>query len=117
MGWTMTGTDIATLPATELAAMIRAKQVSPVELMSAVLDRIARLEPVINAFAYLDADRAMAGARAAEAALMGGGPIGALHGLPVTIKDLVAVAGMPTRSGTKTSSAQHIRIRLEWREP
>jgi Asp-tRNA(Asn)/Glu-tRNA(Gln) amidotransferase A subunit family amidase len=84
MGWTMTGTDIATLPATELAAMIRAKQVSPVELMSAVLDRIARLEPVINAFAYLDADRAMAGARAAEAALMGGGPIGALHGLPVS---------------------------------
>ncbi len=108
MGWMMTGTDIATLPATELAPMIRAKQVSPVELMSAVLDRIARLDPAINAFAHLDADRAMAGARRAEAALMGSGPVGALHGLPVTIKDLAAVAGMPMRSGTKTSDAQPV---------
>lgn len=102
----MTKTDIATLPATTLAPMIRAKQLSPVELMTAVLERIGRLEPTLNAFAFLDGDRAMAGARAAEAALMGSGPVGALHGLPVTIKDLATVAGMPTRSGSKTSSAQ-----------
>ena len=102
----MTGIDIATQPATELASMIRAKQLSPVELMSAVLDRIAQLDPAINAFAHLDADRAMAGARRAEAALMAGSQIGMLHGLPVTIKDLAAVAGMPTRSGTKTSATQ-----------
>ena len=102
----MAGTDIATLPAADLAPMIRARQLSPVELMSAVLDRIERLEPAINAFAYLDAERAMAGARSAEAALMGDGPIGPLHGLPVTIKDLAAVAGMPTRLGSRTSGTQ-----------
>jgi aspartyl-tRNA(Asn)/glutamyl-tRNA(Gln) amidotransferase subunit A len=101
-------TDIATLTAAELAPMIRAKVVSPVELMQAVLERIERLEPEINAFAYLDGDRAMAGAREAEAALMRDGPIGPLHGLPVTIKDLAAVAGMPTRSGSRTSGAEAV---------
>ena len=97
--------EFAYSSAVDLAAMIRSKRVSPVELMTAVLDRVARLEPVVNAFAHLDAEGAMAGARAAEAALMGPGPIGALHGLPVTIKDLAAVGGMPMRSGSKTSSA------------
>ena len=102
----MTGTDIATLPAADLAPMIRVRQLSPVELMVAVLDRIARLEPAVNAFAHLDTERAMAGARAAEAALMGSGPLGPLHGLPVTVKDLATVAGMPTRQGSRTTGPQ-----------
>jgi aspartyl-tRNA(Asn)/glutamyl-tRNA(Gln) amidotransferase subunit A len=102
----MTGTDIVNLPATELAPMIRARRLSPVELMSAVLDRIARLEPAVNAFAHVDPERAMAGARAAEAALMGSGPLGPLHGLPVTVKDLAAVAGMPMRLGSRTTDTQ-----------
>ncbi len=96
---------LATRPAYELAPMIRQKQVSPVELMQAVLDRIGRLEPQLNAMAFLDGDAAMAGAREAEAALMRSTPLGRLHGLPVTIKDLADVAGMPTRSGTRTSAA------------
>ena len=108
MSETGLSTDIATLPASALAPLIRAKALSPVELMTAVLDRIERLEPAINAFAYLDGDRAMAGARDAEAALMRDEPTGPLHGLPVTIKDLAAVAGMPTRSGTRTSSAEPV---------
>ena len=97
---------LATRPAYELAPLIRQKQVSPVELMQDVLDRIDRLEPKLNAMAYLDPDAAMAGAREAETALMRSAPLGRLHGLPVTIKDLADVAGMPTRSGTRTSSAK-----------
>ena len=96
---------LATRPAYELAPLIRSKQVSPVELMRSVLDRIARLEPRLNAMAFLDEAGAMRGARRAEAAVMGSAPLGRLHGLPVTIKDLADVGGMPTRSGTRTSSA------------
>ncbi len=100
----MSADDLATLPATTLAPLLRQRRASPVELMTAVLDRIARLEPAINAFAFLDADRAMADARAAEAAAMRLAPLGPLHGLPVTAKDNADVAGMPTRSGSRTSA-------------
>ena len=92
------------MPATALAADIRAKRLSPVELMTAVLDRIARLEPTINAFAHLDAERAMDAARQAEHALLQSGTRGPLHGLPVTVKDLAAVGGMPTRGGSHIGS-------------
>jgi aspartyl-tRNA(Asn)/glutamyl-tRNA(Gln) amidotransferase subunit A len=99
----MADAELAYLSATELAASLRAKRLSPVELMAALLDRVARLEPAINAFAFLDPDRAMQAARQAEAAIMGSSPLGPLHGLPITVKDNAAVAGMPTRSGSKTS--------------
>ncbi|HEY0419426.1 MAG TPA: amidase, partial [Acetobacteraceae bacterium] len=92
--------DVAWLPATALAPMIRRKQVSPVEVMDAVLKRIEALEPRINAMAALDGERAMAQARQAEAALMGGGPVGRLHGVPCTIKDLVWTADFNTEAGS-----------------
>ncbi len=101
----MADADLLYTPATELAPMIRAKQLSPVELMTALLERVEKLEPQLNAFAHLDAEGAMAAARAAETAVMKSAPLGPLHGLPVTIKDLAAAAGMPTRSGSHTSSA------------
>ena len=101
--------SLATRPAYQLAPLIRQKQISPVELMQAVLDRIASLEPKLNAIAYLDAEAAMAGARTAETALMRSAPLGRLHGLPFTVKDLADVAGMPTRSGTRTSAASPAR--------
>jgi aspartyl-tRNA(Asn)/glutamyl-tRNA(Gln) amidotransferase subunit A len=96
----MNDEDLGFLPATELAPMIRQKKISPVEVMTGILRRIERLEPKVNAFAHLAADKAMEGARAAEAALMKDGPIGPLHGLPVTIKDLAGVGGMPTEGGS-----------------
>ena len=98
--------DPAFLPATDLAALLRAKRLSPVELMQSVLDRIARHDPALNAFAHLDAEGALQAARAAETALMSGAPLGPLHGLPLTIKDNAAVAGMPTRHGSHTSTTQ-----------
>ncbi len=88
------------MPATELAELIRTKKLSPVEYMRALLDRITALEPRVNAFAYLAADQAMDAARKAEAALMSGARIGRLHGVPVTIKDLVLTKDMPMQSGS-----------------
>jgi len=91
---------LAFTTATKLAELIRTKQVSPVEVMAATLRRIAALDQHVNAFACVGADRAMAQARQAEAALMGGGPIGRLHGLPTTIKDLAITKDLPTEFGT-----------------
>jgi aspartyl-tRNA(Asn)/glutamyl-tRNA(Gln) amidotransferase subunit A len=88
------------MPATELAELIRTKQLSPVEYMRGLLDRITALEPKVNAFAYLAADQAMDAARQAEADLSSGKRIGRLRGVPVTIKDLAITKDMPTQSGS-----------------
>ena len=93
--------DLGYTPATQLAELIRTKQLSPVEAVGGILARIEAVNPQVNAFAHLAADRAMAAARAAEAALLGGGPIGPLHGVPVTIKDLAITKDLPTQFGSK----------------
>ncbi|WFU31380.1 amidase family protein [Bradyrhizobium brasilense] len=95
---------IGFMPAVELAELIRTKKISPVEYMCALLARIAVLEPKLNAFAHLAADRAMDDAKKAEAALMSGAPIGRLHGVPATIKDFVPTKDMPTQRGSKIFS-------------
>jgi len=97
----MDSETIGFMPAVELAELIRTKKISPVEYMRALLERIAALEPKVNAFAYLAADQAMAGAKQAEAEIMKGGRIGRLHGVPVTIKDLLFTKDMPTQRGSK----------------
>jgi aspartyl-tRNA(Asn)/glutamyl-tRNA(Gln) amidotransferase subunit A len=96
----MNTTDLCYTPATRLAEMIRTKALSPVELTQAVLDRIARLNPKINAFCTLLADQAMDAARAAEAAVAKGGARGALHGVPFSIKDLAMTKGVRTMGGS-----------------
>lgn len=88
-------------PATQVAELIRTRQLSPVEYMQALLNRIQILNPRVNAFVHLAADQAMDAAKQAEKALMGGARIGRLHGVPVTIKDLANTADMPTQSGSK----------------
>ena len=92
--------DLCFTPATELSPLIRRKELSPVELIDAVLARIEACEPRINAFATLTAERAREAAKRAEAALMTGEADGALFGLPVTIKDLTETAGIPTERGS-----------------
>ncbi|MDP6953218.1 MAG: amidase family protein [Alphaproteobacteria bacterium] len=96
----MSDTDLCYTPATELAGLIRDKTLSPVELMDAVLARIDALEPEINAFATLTADAAMDAARKAEADVADGVALGPLHGIPVTIKDLVVTEGIATERGS-----------------
>jgi Asp-tRNA(Asn)/Glu-tRNA(Gln) amidotransferase A subunit family amidase len=72
-------------PATELAAAIRARRLSPVELVDAVLERIARLNPRLNAYLTVVDAGARQRARDAEAAVMRGDPLGPLHGIPVAV--------------------------------
>ena len=91
--------DLCFTPATELARMVAARELSPVEIVDTVLAHIERLEPRINAFATLTADRARDAAREAEAKVMSGAALGPLHGVPVTIKDLTNTAGIPTERG------------------
>ena len=96
----MDATDLCYTPATRLAEMIRAKTLSPVELTRAVLERIERLNPKVNAFCTLLADAAMDSAREAEAAVTKGGALGPLHGIPFSIKDLAFTKGVRTMGGS-----------------
>jgi aspartyl-tRNA(Asn)/glutamyl-tRNA(Gln) amidotransferase subunit A len=96
----MTSADLCFTPATELARLIRERQLSPVELTRAVLERIERVNPRINAFCTLTADAALAVARDAEQAVVRGQARGPLHGIPFTIKDLHFTRGVRTTSGS-----------------
>jgi Asp-tRNA(Asn)/Glu-tRNA(Gln) amidotransferase A subunit family amidase len=98
----MVADDLCWLPATELAALIRRKKVSPVDAVDAVLDRIERLNPTLNAYCTVTADEARRAARAAERALSRrGATLGALHGVPFSVKDLVATRGVRTTFGSR----------------
>ena len=99
----MNGEDLCFAPASVLASAVAARELSPVEIVDTVLSRIDRLEPRLNAFATLTAERARDAARRAEAKVMSGDALGALHGVPVTIKDLTNTAGIPTERGSFTS--------------
>ena len=92
--------ELLFMPATQAAALIRTRALSPVEYTAAVLAHAEAQQPRCNAFATICADEAMAAARAAEQAVMAGGPLGALHGLPVTVKDLFATRGVRTAYGS-----------------
>jgi Asp-tRNA(Asn)/Glu-tRNA(Gln) amidotransferase A subunit family amidase len=98
----MTGRDeLCWLTACELAARIRTKELSPDEVVSAVLDRIERVNPVINAYCTVTAAAARAAAREAEAAVRRGETLGPLHGVPYSLKDLTATAGIRTTMGSR----------------
>jgi len=97
---TTPGQELCFLPATALAAAIRAKKLSPVEIAEAVFARIHPLNPKINAFCTLTEDLALRAAKDAEARLMRGEPLGVLHGLPVSVKDLLLTEGVRTSFGS-----------------
>jgi Asp-tRNA(Asn)/Glu-tRNA(Gln) amidotransferase A subunit family amidase len=98
---TTTVSDLLFTPAIELVQRIRRRDLSPVELMRAVVQRAEQLQPVLHPFMTLDAERALETAHTAEAAVMSGAEIGPLHGLPVSIKDLEQTAGLRTTFGSK----------------
>ena len=93
--------DLAWLPAVDLAALIRRKAVSPVEVVDAVLARIERLNPRLNAFCTVTAEEAREAAVAAEVAVMTGEALGLLHGVPVSVKDLVFTRRVLTAGGSR----------------
>ena len=94
--------DLADASATELLALFAAKQASPLEATRAVLARIARCNPALNAFCLVDEAAALASARESTARWQAGRPIGALDGVPASIKDLILTRGWPTRRGSRT---------------
>jgi aspartyl-tRNA(Asn)/glutamyl-tRNA(Gln) amidotransferase subunit A len=96
----MDATELCYTPATELARLIRTRALSPVEAARAVLERIERVNPAVNAFCTVTGDLALDAARAAEQAVMRGARLGALHGVPFSIKDLALTAGVRTMSGS-----------------
>ena len=87
--------------ACEIAELIRAKKLSPVEATEAALARIETLNPMLNAFCLVAAEQARAAAREAEIAVTKGEPLGPLHGVPVSIKDVVFTRGLTTTGGSR----------------
>ncbi|HMH50772.1 MAG TPA: amidase [Candidatus Acidoferrum sp.] len=87
--------------ALELAAAIRAKQVSPVEVTETILARIEALNPRLNAFCLVTRDIALRDAREAEIAVVKGEPIGPLHGVPLSLKDVIFTRGLRTTGGSR----------------
>jgi len=96
----MSSVDLCFTPATELARLIRERQLSPVELTRAVLERVERFNPLVNAFCTVTAEAALAAAREAEQAVVKGQARGPLHGVPFSIKDLHFTRGVRTMSGS-----------------
>jgi aspartyl-tRNA(Asn)/glutamyl-tRNA(Gln) amidotransferase subunit A len=88
-------------PMLELARLIKAKQVSPVEVVQAHLDRIAALDGKLRAFITVMEESARAAAKAAEAVLASSARVGPLHGVPVGLKDLYCTKGVKTTGGSK----------------
>jgi aspartyl-tRNA(Asn)/glutamyl-tRNA(Gln) amidotransferase subunit A len=101
----MSAEELCFLPATRLAALIAAREVSPVAVVEAVIARAEGVGARLNVFACADFEGARAAARAAEAAVMAGGPLGPLHGVPITVKDNLPVAGLPTGQGSIAAPA------------
>src|SRR5215210_7485823 len=93
------GEDICRSDAVSLARRVRQRELSPTEVVDAVLTRMARLNPLLNAVCTPTADVARAQARKIEAAIMAGDKVGPLAGVPMTIKDLVLTKGIRTVSG------------------
>src|SRR5581483_5325279 len=93
--------ELTFLPASVMAAQIREKRISPVELADAHLAKIERLNPRLNAFTHVDPEQVRRAARAAEAAVRRGEGVGPLHGVPLSIKSSIDVAGMKIESGTR----------------
>ena len=131
--------ELCFAPATELARLLRRCALSPVELLDALLARIERANPTVNALCTVAAEQARAAARAAEARFVAGDPLGPLAGLPVAIKDLTPTAGIRTTYGSQiferhvpvedaavvariraaggiSSASEHPRIRLQGRQ-
>ncbi|OPC79260.1 hypothetical protein B4N89_34960 [Embleya scabrispora] len=94
-------TDLALLPAHELARLIRVRELSPTELMRHTLDRVERLNPALGAVVSPDPERALAEAAAQTRRVAAGADLGPLGGLPLAVKDLEDAAGFPTSRGTR----------------
>ncbi len=99
-------TDLGVLDAGELKTLYQAGDASPLEATRAALDRIDRFNDAVNAYVYVDRDGAEAQATASARRWGQGAPLSPIDGVPVSLKDLTQVAGMPCREGSLTTSAK-----------
>ncbi|WP_328700385.1 amidase [Caenimonas soli] len=99
-------TSLADTDAQTLLTLYRRKEVSPVEVLAAVKERIEQCEGAVNAFSHLDLESAQADAVASEARWAKGQPAGLVDGIPTTVKDLLLARGWPTLRGSKTIDAK-----------
>ncbi len=97
----MNNRDIPFLSATELASQIRERKISPVEAVEAYLERIEQVDPKLNAYITILRDEALEAARQAESEIVAGGGKGALHGVPVGVKDQIHTKGIRTSDASK----------------
>ena len=97
----MSNTELFYLSVAEAATELVAHRLSPVELTQAYLDRIAEIDPLINAYITVTADRALDQAKQAEAEIVSGNYKGPLHGIPIGLKDLFDTKGIRTTAGSK----------------
>jgi aspartyl-tRNA(Asn)/glutamyl-tRNA(Gln) amidotransferase subunit A len=97
----MSDNEVVWSSALDLATRIRQKEISPVEVMAAVLARIEAVNPRLNAYCLLAPDQARNAARDAEVAVMKGEPLGPLHGVPISIKDVIFTRGLRTTGGSR----------------
>lgn len=95
--------EIAWLGADELTKAYRDRDLSPVDVTRAILDRIDALNPQINAYCLVDHEAALADARASEARWQRGQPLGSIDGVPASVKDLILTKGWPTLRGSLTT--------------
>jgi aspartyl-tRNA(Asn)/glutamyl-tRNA(Gln) amidotransferase subunit A len=97
----MIETDLAFTPVTELAALVRERKVSPVELVRMYLERIDRWDDRLHAYVTVSRDAALEQAKAAEVAVTRGDRVGPLHGIPIGVKDQFLTKGIRTTNGTR----------------
>ena len=93
-------TDYTLCTATELADLYQKGSASPVTVAEQILNKIERLNPVINAFCFTDPDTTLAQARASKSRWLAGGALSPLDGIPIGIKDLLLTQGWPTLKGS-----------------
>jgi Asp-tRNA(Asn)/Glu-tRNA(Gln) amidotransferase A subunit family amidase len=96
----MRDADLVALGAAEAAAKIASGEITSEELVAACLDRVTALEPQLRAWAFLDRDRALEQAKAADLTRREGRGVGPLHGVPIGVKDIIETADMPTEHGS-----------------
>ena len=100
----MKGLDLTRETVSSLSALVRKKEISPVELTRATLERIASLDGALQAFVTVMESQAIESAREAEQAVMAGRYLGPFHGIPVAVKDLYYTKGVPTMAGSRVLS-------------
>ena len=104
--------ELTWLPGWQIRELVSKREVSPVEVTDHFLARIEEFDPTLHAFVHVDTEGAREQARRAEAAVAGGEPLGPLHGVPVSVKSHIDVAGLPkvTPAGTTTAGHDHLAV-------